>query len=128
MGSLQEKHYSTVTVAPQQQHTKPAALPGAVCFLWSAGLRGQKGQGQIGGPTQHQQIFSCRPALSDLKGLASKYQKDCSICSLKRVKFLNIQLEITDHFRHSVIGICETKITNEIETFHNIAGYNMYSK
>ena len=83
MVSLQEKHYSTVTVAPQQQHTKPAALPGAGCFLWSAGLRGQKGQGQIGRPTQHQQIFSCGPALSDLKGLASKYQKTFPYVALK---------------------------------------------
>ena len=38
-----------------------------------------------------------------------------NICSLKS-NFLNLQLEITDHFRPSVIGICQTKITNEIET------------
>ena len=41
--------------------------------------------------------------------------------------FLNLQLEITDHFRLSVIGICETKMTNEIETLYNIAGYNMFT-
>ena len=44
-----------------------------------------------------------------------------NICSLKS-NFLNLQLEITDHFRPSVIGICETKITNEIETLYNITG------
>ena len=43
-----------------------------------------------------------------------------NICSLKS-NVLNLQLEITDHFRPSVIGICETKITNEIETLYNIA-------
>ena len=47
-----------------------------------------------------------------------------NICSLKS-NFLNLHLEITDHFRPSVIGICEIKITNEIETLYNIAGYNM---
>ena len=41
-----------------------------------------------------------------------------NICSLKS-NFLNLQLEITDHFCPSVIGICETKITNEIETLYN---------
>ena len=50
-----------------------------------------------------------------------------NICSLKS-NFLNLQLEITNHFRPSVIiGISETKITNEIETFCNIAGYNMFT-
>ena len=29
--------------------------------------------------------------------------------------------------RLSVIGICETKITNEIETLYNIAGYNIFT-
>ena len=37
-----------------------------------------------------------------------------SICSLKS-NFLNFKLEITDYFRPSVIGICEMKMTNEIE-------------
>ena len=50
-----------------------------------------------------------------------------NISSLKS-NFLNLQLEITDHFRPSVIGICETKITNEIETLYNIACYNMFTK
>ena len=49
-----------------------------------------------------------------------------NICSLKS-NFLNLQLEITDNFRPSVIGICETKMTNEIETLHNIAGYDMFT-
>ena len=49
-----------------------------------------------------------------------------NICSLKS-NFLNLQLEITDHFRPSVIGICETKINNGIETLYNIAGYNMFT-
>ena len=49
-----------------------------------------------------------------------------NICSRKS-HFLNLKLEITDHFRPSVIGICETKITNEIETLYNIAGYNMFT-
>ena len=49
-----------------------------------------------------------------------------NLCSLKS-NFLNLQLEITNHFRPSVIGICETKMTNEIETLYNIAGYNMFS-
>ena len=49
-----------------------------------------------------------------------------NICSLKS-NFLNLQLEITDHFRPSVIGICETKMTNEIETLYNIAGYKMFT-
>ena len=40
---------------------------------------------------------------------------------------LNRQLEITDHFCLSVIGICETKIANEIETSYNIAGYNLFT-
>ena len=42
--------------------------------------------------------------------------------------FLNLQLEITaDHFRSSVIGICETKMTNEIYTLYNIAGYKIFA-
>ena len=49
-----------------------------------------------------------------------------NICSLKS-NFLNFQLEIADHFRPSVIIICETKMTNEIETLYNIAGYNMFT-
>ena len=49
-----------------------------------------------------------------------------NICSLKS-NFFNLQLEITDHFRPSVIGICETKITNEIETLYIIAGYNKFT-
>ena len=49
-----------------------------------------------------------------------------NICSLKST-FLNLQLEITYHFRPSVIEICETKMTNDIETLYNIAGYNMYT-
>ena len=40
------------------------------------------------------------------------------ICSPKS-NFLNLQLKITDHFRPSVIGICEKKITNEIETIYS---------
>ena len=49
-----------------------------------------------------------------------------NICSLKS-NFLNLQLEITYYFRPSVIRICETKMTNEIETLSNIAGYNMFT-
>ena len=49
-----------------------------------------------------------------------------NICSLKS-NFLNLQLETTDHFHPSVTGICETKITKEIETLYNIAGYNMFT-
>ena len=49
-----------------------------------------------------------------------------NMCSLKS-NFLNLQLEITDHFRFSVIGICEMKLTNEIETLYNIVGYNMFT-
>ena len=44
-----------------------------------------------------------------------------NICSLKS-NFLNLQLEITDNFRPSVIGICETKMIIEIGTLYNIAG------
>ena len=47
--------------------------------------------------------------------------------SCLKCKFLNLQLEITDNFRPSVIGIFETKITNEIETLYNVAGYNMFT-
>ena len=49
-----------------------------------------------------------------------------NICSLKS-NFCNLQLEITDNFCPSIIGICETKMTNEIETLYNIAGYNMFT-
>ena len=49
-----------------------------------------------------------------------------NICSLKS-NFLNLQLEITDHFRPSIIIIPETKMTNEIETLYNIAGYKMFT-
>ena len=49
-----------------------------------------------------------------------------NICSLKS-NFFNLQLEITDHFRPSVIGICEMKMINEIETLYNIAGCNMFT-
>ena len=49
-----------------------------------------------------------------------------NICSLKS-NFLILQLEITDNFRPSVIGICETKMTKEIETLYNIAGYSMFT-
>ena len=47
-----------------------------------------------------------------------------NICSLK-TNFLNLQLEITDKFRPTVIGICETKITNEIESLYNLTGYGI---
>ena len=47
-----------------------------------------------------------------------------NICSLKS-NFLDLQLEIADHLHPSVIGIYETKMTNEIETLYNIAGCNM---
>ena len=49
-----------------------------------------------------------------------------NICSFKS-NFFNLKLVITDRFRPSVIEICETKITNEIETLYNIAGYNMFT-
>ena len=49
-----------------------------------------------------------------------------NICCLKS-NFLNVQLEITDYFRPSVILICTTKITNEIETLYDIAGYSMFT-
>ena len=49
-----------------------------------------------------------------------------NICSLKS-NFLNLQLEVTDNFCPAVIGICETIMTNEIETLFTIAGYNMFT-
>ena len=47
-----------------------------------------------------------------------------NICCQK-TNFLNLQLEITDKFRPTVIGICETKITNEIESLYNLTGYSI---
>ena len=44
--------------------------------------------------------------------------------SLKK-HFLTLQTEITDNFRPSVIGLCETKIDSNIEQLYNLAGYNL---
>ena len=52
------------------------------------------------------------------------YLMSLNTCSLTS-HFLSIELKITDNFRPSLIGIREIKITNEIETLYNIAGYNM---
>ena len=38
---------------------------------------------------------------------------------------LALQTEITDNFRHSVIGLCETKIDSNIEQLYNLASYNL---
>ena len=50
-----------------------------------------------------------------------------NIFSLKK-HFLTLQTEITDHFRPSVIGLCETKIDSNIEQLYNLAGYNLITK
>ena len=39
--------------------------------------------------------------------------------------FQALQSEITDYFRPSVIGRCETKIDSNIEQLYNLAGYNL---
>ena len=46
-----------------------------------------------------------------------------NIFSVKK-HFLTLQTEITDNFRHSVIGLCE-KIDSNIEQLYNLAGYNL---
>ena len=46
------------------------------------------------------------------------------VSSLKK-HFLTLQTEITDNFRISVIGLCETKIDWNIEKLYNLAGYNL---
>ena len=45
-----------------------------------------------------------------------------NISSLKK-HFQTLQTEITDHFRPSVIGVCETKIDSNIEQLYNLARY-----
>ena len=47
-----------------------------------------------------------------------------NISSLKK-QFQTLQTEIRDHFRPSVIGLCETKINSNIEQLYNLAGYNL---
>ena len=47
-----------------------------------------------------------------------------NISSLKK-HIQRMQTEITDHFRPSVIGLCETKIDSNIEQLYNLAGYNL---
>ena len=47
-----------------------------------------------------------------------------NVSSLKK-HFLTLQTEITDNFRPSVIGLCETKIYSNIEQLYNLAGYNL---
>lgn len=47
-----------------------------------------------------------------------------NVCSLKD-KFQNLQLDYITKFRPSVIGLCETKITNDIQKLYNIEGYEM---
>ena len=46
-----------------------------------------------------------------------------NVSSLEK-HFLTLQTE-TDHFRPSVIGLCETKIDSNIEQLYNLAGYNL---
>ena len=53
------------------------------------------------------------------------YLMSLNIFSLKS-NFWNLQLEITDHFRHSVIEICELQIFNEIETL--LTNNNQFNK
>ena len=43
-----------------------------------------------------------------------------NISSLKK-HFQTLQIEITDYFRPSVIGLCETKIDSDIEQLYNLA-------
>ena len=47
-----------------------------------------------------------------------------NVSSLKK-HFHTLQTEITDSFRPSVIGLCETKIDSNIEQLYNLAGYNL---
>ena len=47
-----------------------------------------------------------------------------NISSLKK-HFLTLQTEITDNFRPSVIGLCETQINPNIEQLYNLSGYNL---
>ena len=47
-----------------------------------------------------------------------------NVSSLKK-HFQTLQTEITDNFRPSVIGLCETKIDSNIEQLYNLAGYNL---
>ena len=47
-----------------------------------------------------------------------------NISSLKK-HFQTLQIEITDHFRPCVIGLCETKMYSNIEQLYNLEGYNL---
>ena len=49
-----------------------------------------------------------------------------NISSLKE-NFLSLQINITDHFAPTVLGLCETKLTNELQDLYNLSGYNMYT-
>ena len=49
-----------------------------------------------------------------------------NIASLKE-NFLSLQINITDHFAPTVLGLCETKLTNELQDLYNLSGYNMYT-
>ena len=47
-----------------------------------------------------------------------------NVSSLKK-HFLTLQTDITDNYRPSVIGLCETKIDSNIEQLYcSLAGYN----
>ena len=49
-----------------------------------------------------------------------------NIASLKE-NYLNLQLNIIDQFAPSVLGLCETKITDELEGLYHLSGFNLYA-
>jgi hypothetical protein len=49
-----------------------------------------------------------------------------NVASLKE-NFLSFQINITDHFAPTVIGLCETKLTNELQDLYNLPGYNLFT-
>ena len=49
-----------------------------------------------------------------------------NVASLKE-NFLSLQINITDHFAPSVLGLCETKLTNELQDLYNLPVYNLYT-
>ena len=49
-----------------------------------------------------------------------------NVASLKE-NFLSLQINITDHFAPSMLGICETKLIKELQDLYNLPGYNLYT-
>jgi hypothetical protein len=49
-----------------------------------------------------------------------------NVASLKE-NYTSLQVNITDHFSPTVLGLCETKLTDELQDLYNLPGYNLFT-